>query len=147
MFLDRWRFRQILAAFSQYMNFKTSLNMFKHFNLKRSFPIIKDNKTKDRAGVGDKPPLPNFCRSLFQFDTISFNCISKNQSESIWSKLIEFEPIWTNFIWFEANNQPDPSWPILIQFESIWSNLIWVDLSWTKLFKQMNKWVKKAHKH
>jgi hypothetical protein len=35
---------------------ETSLNMFKHYKLRPSFPIIKDNKTKDRAGVGDKPP-------------------------------------------------------------------------------------------
>ena len=37
---------------------KTSLNMFRHYKLKPSFPIIKDNKTKDRVGqggVGDKP--------------------------------------------------------------------------------------------
>ena len=42
----------------------TSLNMFKHYKLKPSFPIIKDNKTKDRAGVGDKPPPPSFVRSI-----------------------------------------------------------------------------------
>ena len=33
---------------------KTSLNMFKHYKLKPSFSIITDNKTKDRAGVGDR---------------------------------------------------------------------------------------------
>jgi hypothetical protein len=31
---------------------KTSLKMFKHYKLKPSFPIIKDNKKKDRAGQG-----------------------------------------------------------------------------------------------
>ena len=41
---------------------KTSLKIFKHYKLKPSFPIIKDNKTKDRAGVGDPPP--NFGRSI-----------------------------------------------------------------------------------
>jgi hypothetical protein len=32
--------------------------------LKLSFPIIKVNKIKDRAGVGDKPTPPNFGRSI-----------------------------------------------------------------------------------
>ena len=43
---------------------KTSLKIFKHYKLKPSFPIIKVNKTKDRAGVGDKPPPPSFGRSI-----------------------------------------------------------------------------------
>jgi hypothetical protein len=43
---------------------KTSLKIFKHYKLKPSFSIIKDNKAKDRAGVGDKPPHPNFGRSI-----------------------------------------------------------------------------------
>jgi len=35
------------------------------FKLKPSFPImIKDNKTKDRAGVGDNPLPPSFVRSI-----------------------------------------------------------------------------------
>ena len=34
---------------------KTSLNMFKYYKLKPSFSIIKDDKAKDRAGVGDNP--------------------------------------------------------------------------------------------
>ena len=39
--------------------------MFKHYKLKPIFPIIiNDNKTKDRAGVGDKPPPPSFVRSI-----------------------------------------------------------------------------------
>ena len=43
---------------------KTSLNMFKHYKLKPSFPIIKDNKEKDRAGQagvgGGQAPTPKF---------------------------------------------------------------------------------------
>ena len=35
---------------------KTSLKIFKHYKLKPSFSIVKDNKAKDRAGMGDKPP-------------------------------------------------------------------------------------------
>ena len=42
----------------------TSLKIFKHYKLKPSFSILKDNKAKDRAGVGDKPPPPNFDRSI-----------------------------------------------------------------------------------
>ena len=42
--------------------YKTSLKIFKHYKLKPSFPImIKDNKTKGRAGVGEPPP-PKFCQ-------------------------------------------------------------------------------------
>ena len=62
--------------------------MFKHYKLKPSFPIIKDNKTKDRAGMGDKPPPPNFGRSInpnliqfFFFHPTGY--LSKNQSELI----------------------------------------------------------------
>ena len=45
---------------------KTSLKIFKHYMLKPSFSIIKDDKAKDRAGVGvgDKPPPPNYGRSI-----------------------------------------------------------------------------------
>ena len=35
--------------------------MFKQYKRKPSFPI---NKGEDRAGVGDKPRLPNFARSI-----------------------------------------------------------------------------------
>ena len=46
---------------------ETSLKIFKHYKLKPSFPIIiKYNKTKGRAGVGDKPPPPSFVRSINQ---------------------------------------------------------------------------------
>ena len=37
--------------------------MFKHYKLKPSFPIIKDNKTEDRAGQGrgvGQAPYPKF---------------------------------------------------------------------------------------
>ena len=32
--------------------------------LKPSFSVIKDDKTKNRAGVGDKVPTPNYGRSI-----------------------------------------------------------------------------------
>ena len=37
---------------------ETSLKIFKHYKLKPSFSIIKDEKEKDKVevGVGDKPP-------------------------------------------------------------------------------------------
>ena len=44
----------------------TSLKIFKHYKLKPSFSIIKDEKDKDKVGVGDKPPLPKFQ----QFDQV-----------------------------------------------------------------------------
>ena len=41
---------------------KTSLKIFKHYKLKPSFSIIKDDKAKDRAGVagGGQAPTPKF---------------------------------------------------------------------------------------
>ena len=39
---------------------KTSLKIFKHYKLKPSFSIIKDEKAKDKVGLGDKPPPPSF---------------------------------------------------------------------------------------
>ena len=57
--------------------------MFKHYKLKPSLPIIKDNKTKDRAGVGDKPLSPNLGRSINPIFIFSTNWIFKNQSDLI----------------------------------------------------------------
>ena len=48
---------------------KTSLKIFKHYKLKPSFSIIKDEKAKDKVGVGDKPPPPSF-NNLIKFDPI-----------------------------------------------------------------------------
>ena len=48
---------------------KTSLKIFKHNKLKPSFSIIKDEKEKDKVGVGDKPPPPSF-NNLIKFDPI-----------------------------------------------------------------------------
>ena len=47
----------------------TSLKIFKHYKLKPSFSIIKDEKAKDKVGVGDKPPPPSF-NKLIKFDPI-----------------------------------------------------------------------------
>ena len=44
---------------------ETSLKIFKHYKLKPSFSIIKDEK----VGVGDKPPPPSF-NNLIKFDPI-----------------------------------------------------------------------------
>ena len=49
--------------------FKTSLKIFKHYKLKPSFSIFKDEKAKDKVGVGDKPPPPSF-NNLIKFDPI-----------------------------------------------------------------------------
>ena len=48
---------------------KTSLKIFKHYKLKPSFSIIKDEKAKDKVGVGDKPPSQSF-NNLIKFDPI-----------------------------------------------------------------------------
>ena len=48
---------------------KTSLKIFKHYKLKPSFSIIKDEKERDKVGVGDKPPPPGF-NNLIKFDPI-----------------------------------------------------------------------------
>ena len=47
--------------------FETSLMIFKHYKLKPSFLIIKDEKEKDKVGVGDKPPSFN---NFIKFDPI-----------------------------------------------------------------------------
>ena len=48
---------------------ETSLKIFKHYKLKPSFSIIKDEKAKDKVEVGDKPPPPSF-NKLIKFDPI-----------------------------------------------------------------------------
>ena len=63
---------------------KTSFKIFKHYKLKPSFSIIKDEKEKDKAGVGDKPPPPSF-NNLIKFDPI-------------WSSLIQFDQVWSNLV-------------------------------------------------
>ena len=83
----------------QFMSYKTSLKIFKHYKLKPSFSIIKDEKAKNKVGVGDKPPPQSF-NNLVKFDPI-------------WSSLIQFIPIWSNLIKFV------PSWNKLIQFNPI----------------------------
>ncbi len=88
--------------------------MFKQYKRKPSFPI---NKEEGRAGVGDKPPPPNFARSinanLRQGGSLKINYI---QFDSIWTELNwKFEPIWTNL------NLLDPIWSNLNQFYLIWT--------------------------
>ena len=48
---------------------KTSLKIFKHYKLKPSFSIIKDEKAKNKVRVVDKPPPPSF-NNLIKFDPI-----------------------------------------------------------------------------
>ena len=61
--------RLILSVNILLSSFKTSLKIFKHYKLKPSFSIIKDEKEKDKVGVGDKPPPPSF-NNLIKFDPI-----------------------------------------------------------------------------
>ena len=90
---------------------KTSLKIFKHYKLKPSFSIIKDEKAMDKVGVGDKPPPPSF-NNLIKFDPIWSNLI---KFEPSWSNLIQFDQVWSNLF------QSDPIWSNLIQFDPIWS--------------------------
>jgi hypothetical protein len=57
-----------VASFNKHQN-KTSLKIFKHYKLKPSFSISKDEKAKDKVGVGDMPPPPSF-NNLIKFDPI-----------------------------------------------------------------------------
>jgi hypothetical protein len=59
----------INTAQSLAISTKTSLKIFKQYKLKPSFSIIKDNKAKDKVGVGDKPPPSSFS-NLIKFDPI-----------------------------------------------------------------------------
>ena len=87
--------------------------MFKNYKLKPSFPIIKDNKTKDRAGQGWAPPpnfgrsTPNFGRSInpnliqfFFFHPTKNLKINQNRFEPVSSDLILLDPIWSLLIQF-----------------------------------------------
>jgi hypothetical protein len=108
---------------------KTSLNMFRHYKLKPSFLIIKDNKAKDRAGVGETQIMagqliliwPDFYTSsnfvwtnFIQIMPIWFILIF---FDPIWANSMQFDLIWSNFIWFEPNYQSDPIWANFIRFE------------------------------
>ena len=66
--------------------------------------MIKDNKTKARAGVGDKPPSssfvrsinPNFIQKLIRTEMEQF------RFDPIWSILIQLDMIGTDYlIWFD----------------------------------------------
>jgi hypothetical protein len=83
-FLDLTHFRGLGQKFIQ-----TSLKIFKHYKLKPSFSIIKDEKAKDKVGVRDKPPHPSF-NNLIQFDPIYSNLI---KFDPIHSTLFQFDPI------------------------------------------------------
>ena len=85
---------------------KTSLKIFKHYKLKPSFSIVKDDKAKDRWGI------------------------MADQLFLIWPNFyISSNFIWTNFIQIINLIHLDPTWSDLNQFYliltklSIWSNL------------------------
>ena len=56
---------------------KTFLKILKHYKLKPSFAVIKDEKEKDKVGVGDKPPRPPPPK-FQQFDQVWFNLVQFN---------------------------------------------------------------------
>ena len=84
---------------------ETSLKIFKHYKLKPSFPIIiKHNKTKDRAGVGDKPPPPSFVRSINPnfIQKLIRTEMKQFRFDPIWSILIQLDLIGTDYlVWFD----------------------------------------------
>ena len=87
---------------------KTSLNMFKHYKHKPSFP----NSQRQRKEVGSSPqPEILGIRSYL------------NNFDLIWSYFILFDPTWSNLIHFE------PIWSDLNQI----INLIQLDLIWSDL--------------
>ena len=59
---------------------------------------MKDEKAKDKVGLGDKPPPQSF-NNLIKFDPI-------------WSSLIQFDQVWSNLFQFDQVcaklNQVDP---------------------------------------
>ena len=75
---------------SIYLN-RTSLKIFKHYKLKPSFSIFKDEKAKDKVGA----PTPKF-----------------QQFDQVWSNLIKFDQVWSNLFQFDQVcaklNQVDP---------------------------------------
>ena len=130
------------------------MKIFKHYKLKPSFSIIKINKTKDRAGVGDKPHPQILADQLI---LIWYNLSSFNPTghlkikfdlillDPIWYLLIQLDPIWFNLIWFELIFSCliwfDPVLSNLIQFGPICSNqshLIHFDLTWTNYLCRYN---------
>ena len=128
------------------------MKIFKHYKLKPSFSIIKDNKAKDRAGFGGQAPTPKFRQinqspNLIQF--LFFHLIGYleikmttdlNHFHMIWSYLIQFCLFWSNLILFEqiwfCLIWFDPGfWSNSNKFEPLWSNLIQLNqfyLIWTK---------------
>ena len=101
---------------------KTSLKIFKHYKLKPSFPIIKDEK--DKVGVGDKPPttqVSTVWSSLIQFDQVWANLI---QFDQVWANLNQFVQVWS--IW-SSLIQFILLYSYFIKFDHVWSNLIQFD--------------------
>ena len=84
------------------------VGVFIAFGMKKTF---KDEKAKDKVGVGDKPPLPSFHNLIkfIKFDQVLSNLI---QFDPIWSSLNKFDPIYCNLIQFDQVcdklNQVDP---------------------------------------
>ena len=106
-----WKKNSVWLSFWDFesSNFiKTSLKIFKHYKLKPSFSIIKDDKAKDFAPTD----LINLIHLYLFWSNL-------NPFDPAWSDLTKCDPNWTNFNWFEPNYQSDP----------IWTNFIWFEFS------------------
>ena len=90
MYLPNVKVQQTFKALKE-----TSLKIFKHYKLKPSFSIIKDDKAKDRAGVGDKPPPSSFVRSINPklIQKIIRTGLKQFRFDLIWSILIQLDLI------------------------------------------------------
>ena len=98
--------------------------MFKHYKLKPSFPIIKDNKAKDRAGWVLADQLILIWSNFYFFIQLNIEKSIRtdlNQFYLIWSYMIQFCLFWSNFVSF------DPILSLLIPFYLFWSNIVSFD--------------------
>ena len=138
------------------------MKIFKHYKLKSSFSIIKDDKAKDRAGVGagwGTSPHPQILLDqlilIWPNFYISFSFV---WFDPTWSNLVSYDPIWFNSIWFELVCSyliwSDPVWSKLISFNTLWTNLIhfattgtnliWFDAIWSNLIQFYLIWIFKS---
>ena len=104
---------------------QTNLKIFKHYKLKPSFSITKDEKAKGKVGVStiwsSLIQFDQVWANLIQFDQVWANLNQFVQVWSIWSSLIQFILLYSNSIKF------DHVWSNLFQFNPIWSSLCQID--------------------
>ena len=103
--------------------------MFKHYKLKPSFPIIKNNKTKYRAG------LFLIWYNFSFFHPTGHQKINQNQFDPSCASVNQFGPILSNLNQIIYLIHLDLSWSNLNQFDLSWSELIWFEPNYS------SKWI------